>query len=81
MAWHRRSARPVDRPSAKLNRVEASGLAARAAELGMSQEEFSKWQPQLSPRLAAALLSALIRSEDALRELSQGEGTTTRSTT
>jgi len=47
----------------------------------MSQEEFSKWQPQLSPRLAAALLSALIRSEDALRELSQGEGTTTRSTT
>jgi len=54
--------------------VQPSGLAARVSELGISREEFAAWEPRLSPGLVAALLSSLIRYEDALRELAAAEG-------
>ncbi len=50
--------------------MEQAGLASRAAELGLSADELEPWLAQLSDGVAAALLSALIRYEDALRELS-----------
>jgi hypothetical protein len=50
--------------------VEQAGLASRAAELGLSADELEPWLAQLSDGVVAALLSALIRYEDALRELS-----------
>jgi hypothetical protein len=49
--------------------VERVGLAARAAELGLGFDEFESLEPRLTSGVAAAVLAALIRYEDALMEL------------
>jgi len=53
--------------------MQPYGLAARASELGVSHDEFMQWEPRLTAGVAASLLSALIRYEDALRELASHE--------
>jgi len=53
--------------------MQLPGLAARASELGVSSDEFVQWAPRLTAGVAASLLSALIRYEDALRELAAHE--------
>jgi hypothetical protein len=46
-----------------------SPLLSRAGELDLSSDEFEALLPQLSEGVAAALLAALIRYEDALADL------------
>ena len=55
--------------------MDQVGLESRAAELGLTADEFRTLQPQLTDGVVAAILAALIRHEDALRELAPaGDG-------
>jgi hypothetical protein len=60
--------------------MQPSGLAARASELGLSHEEFLAWEPRLTPGVVAALLSSLVRYEDAVRELAAEDSRSAQAT-
>lgn len=49
--------------------MEPVELRSRASELGLTPDEWRSLQPALSDGVAAAVLAALVRYEDALVEL------------
>jgi hypothetical protein len=48
-----------------------SQVRRRADDLGLSADEVAAWEPLIDDDLVAALLSCLVRFEDALAELAR----------